>query len=419
MTDGAGNYVADSMTGKGMYRAQVFATAEASAPLLPAEGGHPQIRLDDGASRVEGVRLRVRNERRAIAGRVIDGAGAPIPDARVVALATRPGAEPVFTPWIAMPSARSDEDGAFSIADLAPGTYAVRAFAPGGSDGTVRDVHAGTSGVFVTIARAGSIRGRLVGFAAPPEVVVSALEAANKFVPAEVDGASFGVDGLSPGRYLVVAQMPGEGAAEVVDVRAGTPAELTLESKGAATIEATVTDFESGAPLPGFRCGTSARDGAHVPPPTWDPRGALVTDAQGRFVDARAPAGDFQVTCLGAGAYTTGLAVGSVPRGGRQAVRLKVLRRADGWKLTTTGILLDFQQAEPRVARVEPQSPAARADVRPGDLLHSVDGASLEGLGPEGVAVLLGRRAAGTQVTVALARAGQALTVTLPVVERE
>ena len=72
-------------------------------------------------ARVDGVKLTVRNERHAIRGRVIDGTGAPIADAQVVAIPVRAGAEPVFSTRFDAPATKSDDDGGFAIGDLPSG----------------------------------------------------------------------------------------------------------------------------------------------------------------------------------------------------------------------------------------------------------------------------------------------------------
>jgi len=149
----------------------------------------------------------------------------------------------------------------------------------------------------------------------------------------------------------------------------------------------------------------------------WDMSTAPKTDAQGHFVNPRAPAGDFQVTCFTNGDVTNGQAIGTLARGGKTSVRMKVFKRGE-FPMTTTGVVIDFMQAEPRVSRIEPGSSAAQAGVRAGDLVVSVDGASVDGLGADGVRTLLLQHALG-KVVVGLSRAGQPLSVTLTVVERE
>src|SRR5438128_647828 len=69
-------------------------------------------------------------------------------------------------------AAPSRADGGFTISDLAPGTYVVRARAPDGAEAQVEGVSTGRTDVVLRLAAAGGIDGELVGFRFPPDVVV-------------------------------------------------------------------------------------------------------------------------------------------------------------------------------------------------------------------------------------------------------
>jgi Carboxypeptidase regulatory-like domain/PDZ domain len=419
-TDEDGAFVCDSMTGGGLYRVQVFAGTESSAPLPPVGPAHPTVTLADGKARVDGIKLSVRNERHAIRGRVIDGTGAPIADAQVVAIPARAGAEPVFSTKFDAPATKSDGEGSFAIGDLPSGYYALRAYGPGGAEGSARDVAAPASGVFVTVSKPGSVRVRLVGYEARvvPVLIVPA-DGTSKLIAAGREGTamSFRADGVPPGKYVVAAQTAREGDAALIDVRSGAETEVTLESRGSGTIDGVVVEAPSGAPVAGMPCNVTLRAGGFLGQTQWSRLSAPTTDGDGRFEVARAPAGEFQVTCFSPdGAVSHGQAWGSLPRDGKASVRMKVVRRAETRERGSTGIVIDGQQVEPRVSRVQPGTPAAIADVRRGDLLISVDGVGLDGLGPMGAGLLLDNHPVGATISIGLSRNGQTRTVALAVV---
>jgi hypothetical protein len=104
----------------GSYEVVAFAGPDMSVPLKFHQAP-PPIDLADGDSRVDGVRVVVDPTRLAIRGTIVDAAGAPVVDARVRALANAPESG-MLSPF---PSAASDGDGGFRIADLAPGNYAL------------------------------------------------------------------------------------------------------------------------------------------------------------------------------------------------------------------------------------------------------------------------------------------------------
>ena len=128
-------------------------------------------------------------------------------------------------------------------------------------------------------------------------------------------------------------------------------------------------------------------------------------DGSLRFDDA--PSGDTIVFCTASTDRTSGSAL---VRDGDNAT-VEVVSAPDD--ASTVGIRLDGTVIVPRVASVALGSPAAGADVKPGDIIVSIDGASVRQLAPEPVQSLLDRRKPGVRVTIGLERYGAPLVKTL------
>jgi hypothetical protein len=236
-------------------------------------------------------------------------------------------------------------------------------------------------------------------------------------MPAAVSGDRFRIDGLAPGPYLVTAQTLEEGDARLVEVAAGGAAEIVLESRGSGTLEGTLVNRGTGAPIAGALCHTVLRAGGFQGVTSWSPDISPHSDAQGRFVLQRAPAGDVHVTCFGSGSALAG-AIATVPQGGRATVRLEVVNR-DG---TGGSIGVDFADFsfEPRVARLVAGGPAAQAGVAVGDLIVALAGEDVRGLDALSVRGLIRNLPVGGRVALGVQRGSAARrTVQVAVVLEE
>ena len=408
-----GSFRAATMTGGGQYRPVVSATASAApsrTSLRPAAGGEfPLVTLADGTSAVTGVTLAVRLDRLAIAGTVGDAAGAPVPDVRVVAELVEGDAEPRFFIGAVMPSSTTDVDGRFSIGELLAGTYALRARTPAGSLATLLGVRAGRSDVTFVLPSPGAIDVSLVGFSQSPQV--SALPTATDRWSAPVQGNVQGnvasIRNVSPGSYLVSARTAGEGASAVVEVTGGRTARVTLASKGSGVVTGHVRDG-SGKPVEGMTCHAQPRVGITQ---ALGGAGAEVrTDAQGAFV-LDAPVGDIAVSCRGLWTlYSDGLRATTLAPAQRLELDVPVVAwKEQPWTLGGLGADIDLRVIVPRFMQVRAGGPVARAGFSDGDVITSVDGASVAELSPGGVWVLLVNRAPGSRVKIEATRAGKTI----------
>ena len=119
-TDATGAFVCGALRG-GKYSPAVYPGSGASSAFRFLETP-PDVELQGGDARTDGVRLVVAPTVLAIAGKVVDGSGGPVPDVAVRAFGFDGKPRGTFqTP----PGTITDENGHFRIVDLSPGQYVV------------------------------------------------------------------------------------------------------------------------------------------------------------------------------------------------------------------------------------------------------------------------------------------------------
>lgn len=225
----------------------------------------------------------------AVAGRVVDDAGAPVGGAEV-AVEAAPGA-------LGSRSTRSGADGSFRLAGLEPGPLALTARGDGFVPARL-ELELGAEpveGLEVRLARGGAVAGRLLGLAAADlERVEVAAFAPDRGTRAGVvePGGLYRIEGLSSGDWTVAAGAGARQARGRVRIDGGE-AELDL-------------DFGSGLRLAGrVRVGGRPLAGAEVT--------LAGTAGQGLAATSTGAAGEFELTGLAAGPYRLRVAE---PRGG-------------------------------------------------------------------------------------------------------
>lgn len=409
------------MTGGARYRAAVFATSSQHAPYPTAGAApYPAVELTGGTSAIAGVQLAIDVRELAISGRVLDTTGKPVIDAEVKALAAPPGPPPIFNSWMKLPLTVTDADGAFQLTGLTPGSYALWARAPDGSEGTVAGVAAGSPAAAIRIERAGAIEGSLAGFPAAPAVHATMLGTGAINVEASsATSSSFRFVGLRPGRYVVNAQTPHEGEAQLVEVSSGATLSLTLTARGRGTIEGTVLDFRTRAPIAGAACHAFTSAGGVHGLASWDSRTAPRSDARGHVLIDPAPAGPITVRCAMPQARRSAPAADvTLAPGGRAAVQLLSTELVPDYP-STLGLGFDWRVTPPRIAELLADRPAARAGLLLGDLILAVDGTPVTGLNGDGVLHLIDGRPAGAEVTLTVLRGAQRKSFTLKTEPRQ
>jgi RNA polymerase sigma-70 factor (ECF subfamily) len=417
VTSPDGTFCARNLLGKYDYRVEVYAAAQTSVRLKLTAESPQTVRVNDGSSVVEGVRLVVKRDHLAISGTTADADKQPMTDVRVVAFRTDDMTGAMLDDWSAHASAISGGDGTWSIGELDAATYTLRARAGDGSEGLVRGVAAGQKNVVITMQRAGAIDGTLVGFSSQPAVrAVRQLGMSFTTVYATVDGTTFHFGGLSPGTYQVAA-LGAETDAKTVVVVAGQTATVTLQSRSTTTIRGRVVDWSGGAGIPGMRCFPALRVSSGFPVQL----NSIVafSDDNGEFVLERAPTGDIAVWCFPSTQFwSNGRADLTVTAGQDAMCEVPVVKWNSDLPPPVFGAVVEPGVMPARFSLVEPNGIAERAGIRAGDVILAVDGASVTKLTPMGVLTLIGQHAAGSTVHFGLSRGAQTATADLVLTSR-
>jgi RNA polymerase sigma-70 factor (ECF subfamily) len=407
MTDAKGQFDCALLFG-GVYRPTVAPLPGGRQGFAPAKGDlfEPISVPKDG---VVTVTIAVKHERVAIRGSVVDDAGVTMPDVYIEAIGRGDSS-------MDSPSTMSDAEGRFEIGDLARGVYTLQARAADGSETLVREVAAGGESVTIKLARAGAIEGTLVGFSKSPDVFTLQNIPGGKLTRALVDGSRFSKLGLAPGRYTIEAQIGAEVDAQPVEIHPGETVKVTLRNRGAGTVEGTVSDLVTKAPLAGLRCDAKPMTTGQtimIPP---DVAQQAFTDAAGHY-SVSAPIGRVRIFCLGMNGGPRSAAGGDVEvtRAGPAKLDAVSVRGSFGDSPGDAGFMIAPIQLPVTVGDVLPNGPAAAAGLRVGDQVVTIDGASLQGLLPDGAMFLVANHRPGTTVTLGISRGGAVQTITIPV----
>jgi len=410
MTDAKGAFRCTSMLGGGDYRVAVFPSPGARTAFPPASGDkYDAIKIPDGDAVVRGVKVAIKNERLSIAGRVVDATGSAVADVHVEAIGRGFPGNPAM-----LPSVRADVSGAFTISDLARGSYALHAHAGDGSEVEVADIPAGTANVELRLVRPGSIEGQLVGFTSVPRVHARQLTAQLTINnEAVIDGDHFSITGLTPGKYVLEALGEEESDGQSVIVRSGAVTKASLKSRGRGSVEGTLTEFGAGTPIKGMACvaaqSMNGQAGDVAPQPVTN----NTSDATGVFKIA-APIGKVRVMCFspdgtfspaGGDTDVTATAPGKIAL---QAVRAMPPPSDPGYRIKPLTLPLV-------IASVDSPGPAKTAGLLPGDRLVSIDGTSVGGLLPAGAMMLAWNHRPGTTLVLGIERNGAPMTIKIVV----
>jgi RNA polymerase sigma factor (sigma-70 family) len=410
VSDVDGTFRAAMMTGGGQYTTMIRLRPLSMLALKPAAGGEfPLITLTDGASAVTGIVLTVKIDHMTISGKVVDAAGGPVPDARVVAELIEGNGAPRFFRGLQDPAATTDVDGRFAIDDLLDGTYGLRARSPAGAEATFLGVRAGTKDLSIVLSEPGGIEGTIAGFKSTPQI--SAFRRASTAAPvfASPQGTSFVLRNLPPGTYMVTARSATEAASATVTVDAATTSRVTLTSTGSGIIAGHVIEFRSRKPVEGLTCRALPRIENATSAVGTD--NGVLTNAQGEYQIAQAPAGEIVLQCDGLrGLYSNGSRLLTLQAGKRLDVEVPVVGIPQPTPISELGANFVMGALVPTLFRVEPNGPAATAGLQNGDVIVSVDGASVTDLSPDGVFILITNRTVGSKVKLGVTRAGKSIT---------
>jgi protocatechuate 3,4-dioxygenase beta subunit len=382
------------------------------------------------------VELIVESRTLGIRGRVVDSTGAPVSDAFVdtarmsdsATVATATGAQAVRWGWDRKP-VLTDHDGNFEIGELSEGEYVARAYRPGGGEGLLEHVAAGSTGIVLTIVDTGLLAGKVVfvGGGSPDQFEIGVADRAQGLRFGDdffrTDG-SFVIRELPPGNYEVTATSSEGSAKTTVVLAAGQSIEdLSIELINKITVEGRLVDADTRAPVPGMevRISASGNFAFNRGPGTQD----HVSDADGRFRVDDVVVGKVRVMILPRGSDSIyagsnrDLVVGSEPAV-QDIGELELLPRRTktdekagdlGYKLTRPDPDIEPEDRQLEVAVIRPGGPAENTGLAVGDRIVEVDGRAVSGLdshryqtltrAPPGTSIVLGIEG-GKQVTIVL-----------------
>ncbi len=394
-----GTFVARALSGGGTYVYEVV-SERSGIGYRPLVGKRfPEIAVRDGNDHITGVIVRVRRDRLALAGRVVTGAGEPVPD--VVVTAADSHAQP------GMPSSGSttntDAGGAFALLDLASGEYTVTARAPNGAE-VQQHAIAGGSNLVLRLEDVGEIDGTVEGIDDVSDVFARRKDGSTWY-SATIIGVAFRIRNVPPGTYRIMARSLTETSSATVAVTAGATASVVLRPRPTGTIIGTLVDEQS-APIADVQCFSTTQPGGDA----GDVRGfrSATTGPDGSFRIERVAVGDAEVSCYSNAAFATG----TVRVVADRAVRLDLVARADNMQPGYAGVTFESQLGELMVQSVVPGGPADRAGLVVGDIVVKMNGESTSWLVARGLNESL-PWPVGTPVAITIERGDVEVTVQL------
>lgn len=409
MTDRQGEFACTSMLGGGDYRVSVYPSPGARHGFALVGGRNEAISIPNGDAVIKRVEIAIEHAPLAISGRVVDDKGVAVADVHVEAI----GNGAAMTTLL--PSIRADGNGAFTIANLAKGTYTLHAHAGDGGEAEIPNVAAGATDVEIKLVRPGSIEGELVGFSTVPRVharqVTQRLLIGNEAV---IEGSTFSITGLTPGKYVVEALAGDENDGKSVEIRSGQVVKVQLRSRGKGRVEGLVYEFGSHAPIPNMNCVAAQSLGGQageVPPGPAE--ATSITDAKGAFSIA-APIGKARVMCFAPdGSFSVAGGDAEVAAGAPGKIELAAVRAVP--PPSDVGFAIKPLTLPLVIASVDPAGPAKAAGLLPGDKLLVIDGAVLTNLLPSSAMMLAWNHRPGSTLTLGIERDGSPLTLKLAI----
>ena len=396
----------------------IVATREAGAlvPMDP-DGRQRQAVVLAAEEHKSGVDLSLRRGGHKISGRVSAPDGTPVADAMVRADAEdEEGASQASgDPRVLFKKAMTAADGTFTIEDLASGNFTLTASHDGFANTSSAHVSADATDVRIQFKPQAVLEGVAVSADGKPVAdyaVTLFASGAGMMLPSSQQAihdpsGAFALKGVSAGTYDVVAATADNHSGRLSSLVVGDgehKSGLRIIVAQGTTLRGRVVEYGTGLPIPSAEV-TILSVGTPI---------STSTDGNGSFSVDGLPSG--RVAWIAAAAdsrqyvfdrvrvtLTPGKDVVDV--GTIQLVPGDFASRAIGW----TGIFPTNLDGVASVETVAPRSPAATAGVKPGDILRTVDGVDLSGLGFRAVYYFLGGQP-GTKATIGLANRTIVLT---------
>ena len=386
------------------------------------------------ANQVSTVKLVVEVQSGTIKGTVIDTDGSPVGDAFVsgaresdAAGAQRTNVQDTRWSWEEKP-VLTTVDGKFTLDKLSPGTYTIRAFRKGGGEAIAEHIEVGASDAKLQIKPTGSIEGIAMGPNGPPDELSISLNDPVTGIWRSEDyfktGGKFTIRDLPKGHFRITAESAGISARVELDLAEGEAKKgVTIKLEALLTLTGKVVDLVTSKPVPGIRMSASMADGAGG---SWFGGDEdNITDEAGAFKIANAPKGRGMIRGMSKdwrdGEYAM-LAVirvitptGSTADVGSIPMVKKRVKQGDpvgelGVNFAEQPPETEIDKGEYKISWIDPAGPAAKTELKVGDILTSIDGVDI--VGNQSIGAALIRAAPGTKLALGLAR-GVTVTITL------
>jgi len=435
-TDDAGSFTIEGMR-PGDYR--VFAQRGWSDTLRKpgtTDDAKQGERVTIRPNQVASVKLVVEAQSGTIKGIVLDSSGVPVGDAFVSAAresdaagARRTNVQDTRWQWQEKP-VLTNTGGKFTVEKLSPGTYTLRAYRKGGGEAIAEHIEVGATDAKLQIKPTGSIEGIASGPGGPPDSFSIALNdqvlglwRSEDFF--KTDGR-FAVRDLPKGHFKVTAESAGISAVIELDLAEGeTKKGVAIKLEKLLTLTGKVVELGTTKPVPGLHMSASMADGDGG----WSFSSsdeANVTDEAGAFTIVNAPKGRVMIRGMPKDWRDSDYAMLQVvkvvtPTGSTADLgTLSIIRKRvkPGDPVGELGVNFTEQppdtppdKQEFKVSWIDPAGPAAKTELKVGDLITSIDGTDITGASAP-LAFVLMRAAPGTKLSLGLAR-GATVVVTL------
>ncbi len=388
------------------------------------------------------VNLVVEAETGSITGIVTDTKNVPITDAYVTATresdaagSTAQGTR-AYARWSDDKPSLTATDGTFTVTNLSPGNYTLRAYRKGGGETVAEHVAVGATGVKLPLKATGSLSGTVTRTGGMPPLVSVAVSDAKTGVSREeqffmTDG-KFTISDLPAGHFKVSANAAGGNAMIELDLAEGeTKTGLSIALAELLTLKGRIVELTTKTPVPGIRVMAMPSQGGgsfSFSMGDSDEEADATSGADGRFTVKKAPPGKVSLRGFPKDYGESEYGFLSVTRtiSGTGVVDLgdlTILKRRTKPGDIVGRLGVKFKQQPPdteedqrifEVSFIEPDGPAAKTELEVGDIITSIDGVDIRGENAA-QAVMLMRAPVGTVLTLGLARnASVAVTLAAP-----
>jgi protocatechuate 3,4-dioxygenase beta subunit len=397
----------------------------------PQQGERATVRAAETAT----VRIVVDAAAGEITGSVIDDAGQPVPDAFIASSRELDGAGGRASNISFMRLVVSGEsppqltapDGSFRITGLASGKYTLRAYRKGGGEAFAEHVAVGATAK-LQIKSTGSIEGTVRRADAPPrDLELSLRDRRTGYERSETFYQSqghFRIADVPAGHFDLAATGDGTRGSATVDLGDGeakTGVDIALQPL--VTITGRLVDPVSQQPVPAIRVYADAAQVGGMTRPGRD--NTNTSDDAGRFTIQNVPTGkvairgtpinwttsEYMMVQVVRSVNGTGTVdVGDIPVPKQRVKRGEPIGDL-GLRFAAPPDDAPMDQVVRKVSAIDPAGPAARSELRVGDVITSIDGVDITG-GNAQLFYMLIRAAPGTRLALGTQR-GATVTIVL------